>query len=537
MAEIVTLQNSTYEFEIFLISIKDGKSPTVLPISKSSIKYLEVDNDLVEMGYTGNITFVNFYSILEKLQVLDLSDDTPYLYVRFKNLDFDRIGAQSDEVYFMASLLKGVETSENIIDRHVSFEFEELSISKIRRTNIIDLQNIGANPGNTTQNDGLLNSNTVAEVIQNYFVQGVYKANINDIVEATIVGRQYPGKIDPASIINLKNSDSYFSAIDKLYPYLAFETDISGWYAPGILKLENRPGYKRILIIDSLADEIQKFFALAKTDPTNKDLALYITEKFNLSQSAETPYFSENYIDKYDLKRVDYDDVFENKWTSIELVDDGDCQGTFKLNYDTLRTAFENIFTRPFASNLPKRKKDVETGSVKNTQFMRPGIGRDIATIYGINKVFKSFIFDNIALTFRTKGQPYRDPGKFIQITVDNVNLVSNNADISEVNGFWYVIAVNHIFENDTYYNDYTCVKFYSNSGELSTLPTPPLETNEPTGSVNTNVVNDGVIFTDDLNTLPLLPLRPESSSEINDGSVLPQLQQTEPQLEVIPLM
>lgn len=208
------------------------------------------------------------------------------------------------------------------------------------------------------------------------------------------------------------------------------------------------------------------------------------------------------------------------------MIDDNECQGVLKVNYDTLRAAFENLFTTPFASNLPKRKKDGEVGSIKNTQFSRPGIGRDVAMQYGINKVFKSFIFDNIALTFRVKGQPYRDPGKFIQINVD-VKTLNNNNDLSEINGYWYVVAVNHIFENDTYYNDFTCVKFYSVNGSVSPITSQPYTSVvKPSATpeavkAQTPSVPDGDFSIID-STIPPLP---ETSSEIPDGSVLPERQ------------
>lgn len=88
MAETVLLDGSNYEFEIFLVNTNESLSNfQIVPVSKSSIKYLEITNDLVNIGYTGKVIFSNYYGILEKLQLLTSYREAPYMYIRFKNLE------------------------------------------------------------------------------------------------------------------------------------------------------------------------------------------------------------------------------------------------------------------------------------------------------------------------------------------------------------------------------------------------------------------------------------------------------------------
>ena len=85
MAETVLLDGSNYEFEIFMVNFLENKNYQIVPIAKSNIKYLEITNDLVNMGYVGKVVFTNFYNVLQKLQLFSSSSEAPYMYIYFKN--------------------------------------------------------------------------------------------------------------------------------------------------------------------------------------------------------------------------------------------------------------------------------------------------------------------------------------------------------------------------------------------------------------------------------------------------------------------
>lgn len=486
MAETVLLDGSNYEFEIFIVNPLEGGEYQVVPIAKSNIKYLEVTNDLVHIGYVGKVVFTNFYSVLQKLNLFTSLHEAPYMYLYFKNLDFNATDAGSTEVFLTASLQKGQEINTNSIEGNLYYEFEELSIARLKRTKIIYLKN----------NLDYLKDESAHPVnaIKRFFENGISESAIMDGTISTAL-TEIKGEIDLTGVFtditqitNLNNQDTYYSMIEKLYAYASFISKVKGldgWYSPALVQLENdTKKKKRKLVISSILDSIHDFFDKIKSSPTDKEMKNYLLERFNLSQSGDVPYFSDNYLDKYELKRVNYEDVFSNKWTTIELVcETVECNDQYQINYSDLRAAFENMTTNPFASNLPDRRGDTIQGEVKEVQYSRPGIDITLAQIYGTNKVFKSFIFDNLAITFRTKGQPYRVPGKFITIKTDNVDVNAKDKNLSEVNGHWYVVSVKHIFENDVYFNDFVCVKLYNPSGKLSSTPLSPI--NRRTGSAS----------------------------------------------------
>jgi hypothetical protein len=533
MAETVLLDGSNYEFEIFLVNTNESSSDfQIVPVSKSSIKYLEITNDLVNIGYTGKVIFSNYYGILEKLQLLTSYREAPYMYIRFKNLDFQSTKSTYDDVYLTASLQKGQEINLNAIDGSLAYNFEELSIAKLKRTKVSFLKT----PSNTyfeqqpDLTDPLLGPSTPADLIKGFFLNGLADADIDGTISTTeveIQGESNPAVIQTTAITNITDPDSYYQIIERLYPYLSFKTKLEGWYEPGVLNLENdaKTG-KRKLVITSMFDHMQKFFELIKTNPTSKEVKNYLTERFNVAQTGDSPYFSNNYIDKYELKRVNYDDVFENKWTSIKLILEDPCNNDLStIGYDKIRAAFENMCTKPFASNIPDRKNDVVADKIKKIQYSRPNMERSLAQVYGTNKVFKSFVFDNVAVTFRVKGQPYRRPGKFITIKTDNVDINNKkNKNIAEINGYWYIVSVSHVFENDVYFNDFICVKVYNpfeNPAPAPSVPGPVTPSNTPSSNsasgTNTAAGGLGNSIAGNNNTIPTSTPGPESSFSWNE--------------------
>jgi hypothetical protein len=124
--------------------------------------------------------------------------------------------------------------------------------------------------------------------------------------------------------------------------------------------------------------------------------------------------------------------------------------------------------------------------------YNKPGIYPDLALAYGTNSVLKSFVFDNLAVVFRVKGQPYRKPNRFISINPINPSqqdkkLGDESKNKEEISGYWYVVSVSHIFESGNYFNEFTCVKLYDlnssvSSGALSTSNDPTIAPNSGGG-------------------------------------------------------
>jgi hypothetical protein len=517
MAEVVNIENSKYEFEILLIKRvlnpdSKEKEYKALPITKSSIKFLEISDDLVNFGYTGTITFSNYFGLLQKFGMYDIQDEAPLISIRFKNLDFEEAKKVAPPVYFIGSLGKNYETSSNVIDKHATFEFEEYTVAKLKRVTVqtvlqeeaIDSaffqQGTSTDPKPSTNiSDGNL---TPVGFAQSFISSGLKLANITTNVK--VVGTPTDDKGGAGDLDINQNKYSVFEVLQKLSNFLAFTLpdDFPGifkdYVAPGIIKIENTSDYKeREIVIKSLVGEIRDFLKLIKNDKSSENIANYLTEKFVISLSNDPTTYRDNFIPKYDLIRVNYEDVYENKWCNLDIrCGTVDCTLNPLIPYEELRVVFENMFTAPFATNIPKRSDESflirENGlkfeSVNTNAYSLPNIPDRLAIGFGTNALFKSFIFDNVALTFRVKGQPYRSAGKFIQIEADGSSSSTSSRSSSttnELNGYWYIISVKHVFENDIYFNDYVCVKVYNNTGALSEIPTSSAINGSGTGASN----------------------------------------------------
>ena len=461
MSEKINIENSIYEFSAILIATNvaaDGSKETkTVPLNKSSIRYLEIEDNLANIGIVGKIIISNYYGILQKLNIYNATNESPYIFIRFKNLDFVAAGASIiPEVFVMAALGKSSETSTNIIDRHVAFEFEEKSIVTLKREYI-----------STPSERDALAGTSPEEAISDIFT--VFCNEILQKKEEDIK----PSAAESIPSIIFKKGDSAYDIVRKCYDHLAYEPAYNGIYSPGLIQLENVEGkLERKLVIKSLAEDMTAFFKIIKS---GGDASKYLNDKFTVTFSDKTKFLRDNIITKYDIMRVDYEEVFEKKWSNLsKTAGDTDVTNTDFIPYTALREAFGQLFTSPYDSNLPQRDPE----RIRILTYHYPGdLNSSTTTSWATNKTLRSFIYDNVAIVFKVKGQPYRVPGKFIRINTDQpteANKTSSSSsscaktstdesvEADSLNGWWYVISVQHIFENDIYFNRIVAVKIYS---------------------------------------------------------------------------
>lgn len=525
-ANVVVINGNQYEVEIYLIN--DPCEPGgIVPIPYSSLKYLEISNDLANIGYYGKVEFVNFNDVLDDLGVLKASKNTPLMYFRLKSLMFDN-KTTYDDIYFNAALTTGQDIKENEIEGFSAYNFEELYIFKLKTTKLLrkDNQQFNYNGFPNTisghiKNILLFNIPTVSDVLEyaGGVIAGVLEGTIpgglpadsgervkllgqiiDPIIRKEIIepGRLPKEFIPINAIVTLETKATLFKALNELYPYLSYgdqNDKIPG--DPGVIKLENNNSNDstRTFVMFPLLKTINSFFkavnsgnSVVKSDYFNN----FLLEKFNISQKDSAPVFSSNTITKYELKRVDVSNVFENKWMGVQSYygsPSSKKEGNI-FEYQKLRDEFEKQCTSPFSSNLPVRGKD----DVQVKEYIKAGIGSKIAIDYGTNSVLKSFVLDNVMATFRVSGQPYRKPNRFISI-----NLPQNDKEIDgksekeklEIQGYWYVLSVNHVFIDGNYFNDFECVKLYGGGDDTSRVSEEPIP--------RANTVNEGGLGTEDI--------------------------------------
>ena len=549
LSNTVVVNGDNYEVEIYLLRDPSDKDGAVVPIGYNNIKYLEITNDLANLGYHGKVAFVNYGDILEELGVLKASKKIPLMYFRFRSLAFSS-NTTYDDIYFTAALTQGQDIKEDEVTGLTTYNFEELYVFKLKTNKLLRKDNESINynnasaekPGKGTVSEALkilLRGNTLdgSAVINGELIDPTISS---EIIET---GIPLEDEVNPNDIISLKSNTLLYDAINQMSSYLSYKPQNSDgeiisidWYDPGMIKLENsftnKPGNSkgsRKFVMFPLLTTINKFFNMlstgrwtqGETDPAKKYFDKFLTEKFNLSQKSQTQVgYSNNTITKYELKRVDLTDVLAGKWTGIQLDQSIECGGTIIKTLGGMKRGFELLCTAPYISNLPLENDNI-------VQYSRPSIPTNLAVSYGTNSVFKSFIFDNVLATFRVNGQPYRKPNRFIAINTPlsdgKINPIKGK-EKAEIEGFWYIISVNHVFVDGNYFNDFECVRIYQLGGTASqpgsVAPTPTLS---PTLAGNTNGPGE----------TPLPVVAPDTSNPLPAGkydegapSVLPSLEE-----------
>lgn len=98
-----------------------------------------------------------------------------------------------------------------------------------------------------------------------------------------------------------------------------------------------------------------------------------------------------------------------------------------------------------------------------NYKIVNTNLPINVAVDVAKAQLYNSFIFQNMYMTFTVPGQPYREPGKFINI---KKTLTENTGSATQrkLIGQWLVTEVKHIFTgNGTYTNVIQCVKPFVN--------------------------------------------------------------------------
>jgi len=130
---------------------------------------------------------------------------------------------------------------------------------------------------------------------------------------------------------------------------------------------------------------------------------------------------------------------------------------------------FNKNIIEPMASHYGGEVRlnvDLDTSKInkQNYKVLTSVFDNSINVQVAKSQLYNAFIFQNMFLTFTTDGQPYREPGKFINIKkkLDKVN--TGSAFERKIIGQWYVTEVKHIITGDgKYKNFFQCVKPFIN--------------------------------------------------------------------------
>lgn len=505
MSEVVNINNSLFEFDLYLLNIGSDKN-CCIPISKGMLRYLEIEDTLAKVGVQVKAQITNFYGLLQKFKILDVTKNANCFNISIKNRDYDAISNDViNELQFLTTFNKNIELSKNAVDKDFIFEAEEYFIHALK-----------------TQKFNLALSRALAADLS---YAGI-ATSITKLIEGCIsVSDELKGK---ERILNIQplntgvppnaiavDTDTLHDIIEKCYPYIYYEGE-----GPGILNItnvsENNTIYRKFNLqsIGSLTAGLYQ-----QLNANSNDLSQYLVEKFVMQNSVTNTVLGSNVIKEYNIIRQDQTTLLENKWGDyfVKEFSDG-TTATTPLNYESLVEEFEKVILGNLSrSNLPELDSD------RNIFNVPDEINNRILTENKIKStVLKSFIFDNIAISFKCEGQLYRTPGKFIEIRMDDTVQGTDN-----LNGYWFIISIKHIFEGDTFKNEIICVKFNQN-GEYTPILKP---TRSPQIPNSNNTAPEVQETEDNIFTEPILPEGDET--DIIDGGVLPLRLDVEPESDI----
>ena len=463
MSKTANINNSVYEFELALVNTKSGEE-IYLPIPKGAIEYLEIEDNIANFGLIGKCRIANFYNILQQLKVMDVNGMN-CMYISIKNADFAKLTDDSKtSIDFLSMITRNAEASTNIIDKSINFDFEDYFIARTKVESIVGL---------TSKLEGGL-TQTPARLIYELF-KLCNKESVSDLSKETedfrdrlfILEGQASQTISLSNLYDGNKVKSIFDLISELYKYCSYTG-----HGPAIISTTNiKAGdiVKRKITLQPLSNYTSKFYELYESRA--EDLSRYVTEEFIAGDSDSNSALNTNFIDSYNFIRVDQDDVLSNKWIdyiiSSNVGEDLTNIQTKNVLYSNVRSYFSKWLLNGLPANLPERSYDEKI----NTQVVLKKIlesSDTLTTTYIENTLVKSFIYDNTAITFTVQGNTYREAGKFIRIKSKeaiNTNTVKGKAT-RDIDGYWFILNVKHIFKGDFYTNEYVCVKLHSDAAD-----------------------------------------------------------------------
>lgn len=498
MSNYVTINNSNYEFDAFLANGTNKGS--IFPLPKSIIEYLEIEDSLSFPGLRGTISISNFFGILQKLELFDITNDTNLLVVSISNKDTDVAGALPIKLAFEAILGEAGENSSNIVDKKITFNFEEFQIGYLRNR-YIENKDLG---------DG-----TCSDYIKKVILTGLGETEVKNVFQVEqdtgdILNTSVPA---PAGSI-VKQTQSCYEVLRFLLRHCYFDEGI-----PGLLQIHNvyeDKDVKRKYKLINLGKFISEFYNKISSSSTDIDLSKHLLETFIAGDSSSSATFGLNFIDKYDIIRPNLKNVLAKKWVD-HCIAPQTCSvdGQTELEgftFETAKLLFEDqVLGDTYISNLPDRSvtSTTSTDNTNNINAVVTAVPEIIEWRDAIKAmILKSFIYDNTAITFKVPGNLYREAGYFIQVKVeDNQEVKDKTQDIS---GYYFVISLKHIFSGENYQNEIVAVKLNRNEKK---------PTNSTSGLIS-NLISGITKGSTATNTTEVISTIDKTSTALNNTSI-----------------
>lgn len=437
----ITLQNTKLNFNVAIVAVDRNDNGISLPLDIGAISSLEIDDNLIDIGITGSITYTNWFQVIDKLGVTEGRDKkTLYITIDIESEDGSedsRRGEDDPRKISFIGLMESSISGGNIADAKQTYKFEEVITSRLKKMTLTNLK-------------GVQPRGSVSSIIKSVLDKSRSLSNINVIDTSNVSLIDFHG-----------NDDSIYVILYRLYNALRIVNNNSRTLP--LIKAETIGEERQIQLRELLTDKHFEFVSAYINKEEGNYGEVYQEEFLIGPEERETGNSSlYNKVENYNHVKPNIGQLRQSLWGAYKLSGWKDISAPPDLT--SVRSDFTdlNVFVEEFEryinqkSNIPflqfldQKTFEIEAQSSANKSTE---IIEDI--VY--NKLWKSFIFRNEAIVLKVKGQVYRKPGVFI-----TVQGALNTRDVP-ITDLWFVISNKHLFNNGNYENEITAVRFYGN--------------------------------------------------------------------------
>ena len=520
----ITLQNTNLDFNVTIVALdeKEQKGDS-LSIDIGAISNFEIDDNLIDFGITGTITYANWFQIIDKLGVTAARKKTVmYIIVDIQSLE--EADEEKRKVSFVGLMSPSSDSGGNIATTKQTYRFEEASTARLKElsfTSLKDPMSRGEIPelivsllekSRTPYDRKSFDEIYLPEVgppssaaraarrpfEDNPFGRGGLAYGLVDLSlldsltlpftvprEILTARRELEAGLERAPIFPnqtsdlrgvditdfMKKDESLYAIINNLYNALRQGDDLPLLKVETV-KLKGKDGEeyteeRQLQYRDILSDRHKEFIQeyTSGRDSGRLDYSDVYQEEFLIGpEERETlntsPY---NKVEEYRHIKPDLGQLRKNIWGAYKINGhrgpDLSNFGTDIINFNLFIAAFEGIINHP--CNIPRFGND--TDPIQQKVFEQEAISSSI----NATEIIQSIVYNRVfkSFIFRNEAIVLRVKGQIYRkpgvfITIRG----SLNTQGKPQTDLWLVIRNKHIFNNGLYENEITAVRFLGES-------------------------------------------------------------------------
>ena len=503
------LQSKNLGFNLSIIAQAVDGDTDVTPIDTGVLSYLEIEDNLINPGITGNVAIKNSYNIMDRLETFSSTEKNLFLDINIEDKDSKTKHAADSKISLLTILENSSVITKNITDNIIVFKFEEAQTSMLKKTSMRKLWKTGSKPDKSPSNTLI---GHVGDILEMWGKTLPGEDNSSSLTDSSFTGE--------GSTVNLQSywwdiEDSVFDVITRLVNNIQIESSLPLFKIQSLSEdnntlSEGNNTTRKFTLNKMFTDKHHEFLkGVSDGGASTGDFSEVYLEEFVLAPQEDKTGGRHssgmfNTVEGYDLVKADVETARSKYWcdyllnnsaldlttTDISTTDFTDIVSSFEENdlgdINSFNCAIP-VFQDPEKKIL---KADRVDESVDGVSLLEDQV---------FNKVKNSFLFLNDIIVFSVRGQVFRKPGTFV--TINGGEVTGRTAP----DNIWFVVSVKHIFRELDYENEVVAVKLFGNSKrykELAPLPNSESESviTQPTNTPTNLLPIGNVTQTDEVN-------------------------------------